>query len=236
MPMETDTIEFAATESGDWFFHCHVLYHMMSGMGRIFSYENSPPNPEILNPSQSLQKVYEDDREFHTMARVGLESNGSDGELMFSNTRWQLKTEWRLGLNDKDGYESETHLGYFIDKNQFLLPYIGVDIRYRNSDELESSIFGQTNTKNNRQIICLGIQYTLPFFIKADARIDYTGKFRIQLSREDIALTDRLRFNFMVNTDREYLLGARFILAKWFSLSTHYDSDMKFGAGVTLTY
>jgi FtsP/CotA-like multicopper oxidase with cupredoxin domain len=44
MPMETDTLEFAATESGDWFFHCHILYHMMSGMGRIFSYENSPPN------------------------------------------------------------------------------------------------------------------------------------------------------------------------------------------------
>ena len=37
MPMETDTLEFAATESGDWFFHCHILYHMMSGMGRIFS-------------------------------------------------------------------------------------------------------------------------------------------------------------------------------------------------------
>lgn len=33
MPMETDTVEFAPTESGDWFFHCHILYHMMSGMG-----------------------------------------------------------------------------------------------------------------------------------------------------------------------------------------------------------
>ncbi|MEO8772266.1 MAG: multicopper oxidase domain-containing protein, partial [Ferruginibacter sp.] len=35
MPMELDTLEFAATESGDWFFHCHILYHMMSGMGRV---------------------------------------------------------------------------------------------------------------------------------------------------------------------------------------------------------
>ena len=47
MPMERDTIEFAATESGNWFFHCHILYHMMSGMGRVFSYEDSPANPEI---------------------------------------------------------------------------------------------------------------------------------------------------------------------------------------------
>ena len=42
LPMETDTLEFAATESGDGFFHCHILYHMMSGMGRAFSYESSP--------------------------------------------------------------------------------------------------------------------------------------------------------------------------------------------------
>jgi hypothetical protein len=39
--METNTIEFAANQDGDWFFHCHILYHMMAGMGRIFSYENS---------------------------------------------------------------------------------------------------------------------------------------------------------------------------------------------------
>ena len=64
MPMETDTIEFAATESGDWFFHCHILYHMMSGMGRIFSYDNSPPNPDLPDPEKALRKLYRDDRAF----------------------------------------------------------------------------------------------------------------------------------------------------------------------------
>jgi hypothetical protein len=48
MPMETDTIEFAATETGDWFFHCHILYHMMSGMGRVFTYEGRPPTRYCL--------------------------------------------------------------------------------------------------------------------------------------------------------------------------------------------
>ena len=47
MPMETDTIEFAANQSGNWFFHCHILFHMMAGMGRVFTYENSPVNPEL---------------------------------------------------------------------------------------------------------------------------------------------------------------------------------------------
>jgi FtsP/CotA-like multicopper oxidase with cupredoxin domain len=38
MPMETDTIEFLANEEGDWFFHCHILYHMMSGMNRFLQW------------------------------------------------------------------------------------------------------------------------------------------------------------------------------------------------------
>jgi FtsP/CotA-like multicopper oxidase with cupredoxin domain len=68
MPMERDTIEFSASESGDWFFHCHILYHMMSGMGKIFSYENSPLNPEIPNPKLAQRKLFADDRMFHFMA------------------------------------------------------------------------------------------------------------------------------------------------------------------------
>jgi FtsP/CotA-like multicopper oxidase with cupredoxin domain len=30
-----NTIEFNANADGDWFFHCHILYHMMAGMNRI---------------------------------------------------------------------------------------------------------------------------------------------------------------------------------------------------------
>lgn len=236
MPMETDTIEFAATESGDWFFHCHILYHMMSGMGRIFSYENSPPNPEIPNPRRAMRMLYRDDREFHPMARIGLESNGSDGELMFSNTRWLLQTEWRLGWHDQHGWESESHFGRYLGRNQFWLPYVGWDYRYRKGGELEPTFFGQDNSKDERTVFCAGLRYTLPMFLLADIRVDQSGKFRFQLSREDVALSSRLRLNFMVNTDREYMAGFRYIFTKYFALSTHYDSDMGFGAGITLSY
>ena len=37
MPMETNVIEFLANNEGDWFFHCHILYHMMAGMNKVFS-------------------------------------------------------------------------------------------------------------------------------------------------------------------------------------------------------
>ena len=34
-PMGKRTIEFEANESGDWLFHCHLLYHMHAGMMQV---------------------------------------------------------------------------------------------------------------------------------------------------------------------------------------------------------
>lgn len=237
MPMETDTIEFNASEKyGDWYFHCHILYHMMSGMGRIFTYENTPPNPQLPDPEKALKKVYYDDRRFYFAAQVGLESTGSDGEIMYSNTRWMLQNEWRLGLTPEKGFENEMHLGRLIGRNQWLMPYVGFDWRYRKHGEAEKNIFGQTNTKDKRGILCFGFQYTLPMMVRADVRIDTDRKLRVQLGREDVPVSSRLRFNFMINSDKEYMAGFRFILTKYVSLSTHYDSDMGLGGGLTITY
>jgi FtsP/CotA-like multicopper oxidase with cupredoxin domain len=236
MPMETDTLEFAATESGDWFFHCHILYHMMSGMGRIFEYENSPANPEVPDHKMALKMVYMDDRMIHPAAKIGIESNGSDGEIRVSNTRYRLQTEWRAGFNSANGYESESHFGRYFGRMQYWFPYIGWDVRYRTGTITEKTIFGQDNSKNNRKVFCAGVEYLLPMLVTADARFDMEGKVRLQLSREDLPVTSRLRLNFMVNTDREYMAGLRYIITKYTSLSTHYDSDMGFGAGLTFTY
>jgi CopA family copper-resistance protein len=238
MPMERDTIEFAASENGgDWFFHCHILYHMMSGMGRVFSYENSPPNPELLDTKLAWKKLSADDRKYHPMASIGLESNGSDGELMFSNTRYRLSTEWRVGLKSEHGIESETYFGRYIGRMQWLMPFIGFDYHYnRMNNDRENNLFGQLSNQKNRKAAVIGAQYILPMLVTAEARLDSKGKLRFQLMREDIPLTSRLRLNFMANTDREYMGGFRYIVTKYFSLSTHYDSDMGYGAGLTVTY
>ena len=237
MPMETDTIEFAATESGDWFFHCHILYHMMSGMGRIFSYEDSPPNLQIPDPAAALQKLYSDDRKMHFMANIGLESNGSDGNASFANTRYSISTEWRLGLQSKHGFESETYFGRYTGQMQWLMPFIGFDYHYNSKEnENEKNMFGQLTNQSNRKAFVVGVQYTLPMLVTAEARLDSKGKLRFQLKREDIPVTSRLRLNLSGNTDREYMAGFSYAVSKYFSLSTHYDSDMGYGGGLTITY
>ena len=254
MPMELDTLEFAATQSGDWFFHCHILYHMMSGMGRVFSYENSPANPEIPDPKLAQRKLFADDRMFHLMTKIGLETNGSDGMAMFANTRWKISTLWHLGYHDEHGYESETMLGRYLGKMQWVYPYVGFDYHYKKERKFAKNIFdlngtqknifgseaknwfGQVSNKNHRKTAVAGIAFTLPTLTVADFRIDADGKLRFQLSREDIALTPRLRFGWMINTDKEYMAGLRYIATKYISLSTHWDSDMGVGAGLTFTY
>ncbi len=238
MPMETDTLEFAATESGDWFFHCHILYHMMAGMGRVFSYENSPANPEIPNPKLAQRKLFAEDRKFHIMAENGVETNGNDGELMVSNTRWSIGSEWRLGYHDVHGYEVETHVGRYIGKMQWLMPFVGFDWRYRklSIDNQEKNLFGQSNTKDQRSVFSVGVNYILPMLVTAQAEVFTDGNVRLQLERKDMPISKRVRFNFMVNTDKEYMIGGRYIITRNVSLSSHYDSDMGFGAGLTFNY
>lgn len=254
MPMETDTLEFAANQNGNWFFHCHILFHMMAGMGRVFRYENSTVNPELPDAEKAYQifRRRKEQNMKHLMIRAGLESNGSDGEAMISTNRAALQETWHLGLRPEHGYESETNIGRYFGTNQWWFAYAGFDYHYKVIDpsfenghafvaknifgDESTNMFGQTSNKADRKTVMAGIQYTLPLLFLADFRVDGNGKLRFQVSREDIPVTKRLRFNIMINSDKEYAAGFRYIVSKWFALSTHYDSDMGLGAGATLTY
>jgi CopA family copper-resistance protein len=244
MPMETDTIEFAANQSGNWFFHCHILFHMMAGMGRVFTYTNSPVNPELPKAEEAYNKFrgHKDQNMKHLMIRAGFETNGAEGEAMLSSDRYSLQGMWHLGYMPDHGYEAELIFGRYLGVNQWWFPYIGFDYHYKNEEgDITKSadyknMFGQISNKNDRKTFVVGFQYTMPWMVLADARVDGDGKFRFQLSREDIPITSRLRLALMGNTDKEYMAGLRYIVSKWFALSAHYDSDAGFGAGVTLTY
>jgi hypothetical protein len=238
MPMETDTLEFNANVEGDWFFHCHILYHMMAGMGRVFTYENQAANPLIPNPKLAQKQLFAEDRMFHFMAENDFATNGNDGEAMFSNTRWSIGTEWRLGYNDHHGYETETHVGRYLGKMQWIMPFVGFDWRYRkmNLGQQEKNLFGQSNTKDNRSVVSLGIEYVLPMLVKLQTEVYSDGNIRLQLERKDIPISKRLRMNLMWNTDKEYMAGLRYIIKRNFCITTHYDSDMGLGFGLNLNY
>ncbi len=226
MPGETDTLEFAATESGDWFFHCHILYHMMSGMGRVFSYGDSPPNPDIdPDPTRNRRRFLRDDRMAHFMVHTGVESNGTHGQAMLATTRYALLADWHTGWNGADGYKATVRAGRYLGRMQRWFPYAAWDYHYSTA-----------HRDQNRNTLMFGLAYTLPLFITADLQADVDGRVRLGLSRRDIPLTTRLRLDMGVNTDWEYHFDMRYILTKYLSLAGNYDSDMGWGAGITITY
>lgn len=238
LPMETDTIEFNANERsrGDWFFHCHVLYHMMSGMGRIFHYEDSPVNPQLPDSAEAIRRVYSMDRRFYFTARNDFAFNGNVGRLEVSDTRWAFQSEWQLGYKSKRGCEVEARVGRYFGQRQWLFPYIGAYWSYRKGERGEKNLFGQRNRHDELWAGTLGVRYTLPWLIVWDSRIDTYGHVRLQLERENIPLAPRLRMNLMVNTEVEYGVGLRYIFSPYFSVTANYSSDLRFGAGIMLNY
>ena len=116
------------------------------------------------------------------------------------------------------------------------MPFIGFDWRYRKleTDAMgnvhgEKNLFGQINTKDNRRQFSLGVAYTLPMLVVLQTEIYYDGNLRVQLMREDIPISKRVRASFMVNTDKEYMAGLRYIVNKNIGLTTHYDWDIVTG-------
>ncbi|WP_431609790.1 multicopper oxidase domain-containing protein [Chryseobacterium sp. 'Rf worker isolate 10'] len=249
MPMETVTIEFAANQDGDWFFHCHILYHMMAGMGRIFSYENSKPNPELPNRKLAWKNFLQDNKMTSSMAMLDVASNKIHAETMtMFGPRWANLNEFHSNWNF-DHLEGSAKVGRFLGKFQWALPYAGIRVQ-KNHEIMERQMsedmgmdfhgkktwFGQQKASKNKFALMVGMQYVLPMLITADASVDQNGKVLLELSREDIPLSRRLRGNFSVNSDGEFSTGVRYIVQKWLSLSGNYDNEMGWGAGVTLTY
>ncbi|MDF2932868.1 MAG: copper oxidase [Chryseobacterium sp.] len=249
MPMETNTIEFAANQDGDWFFHCHILYHMMAGMGRIFSYEDSKPNPQLPNRKLAWKNFLKDNRMISSMAMVDLHSNKMHAETMtMFGPRWANLNEFHSNW-EFDHFDGNFKIGRFLGKFQWAIPYAGLRIQ-KNHEIMERKMaeemgedfhgkktwFGQQKASKDKAAFIMGAQYILPMLITADASVDQNGKVLLELSREDIPISRRLRGNFSVNSDGEFTSGLRYILQKWLSVSGNYDNEMGWGGGITLTY
>jgi hypothetical protein len=147
-----------------------------------------------------------------------------------SNNKMALEFEGRASW--KGDYETETHLLRYLDKKQYFAFYIGYD--YRKNKTLP--LANKPNSKDNRRVFDAGFYYLLPMLIRSEWRVDHTGRLRLQLERRDLPLSNNFFFDFRVNTDKEYNVAARYMIAKSFSISTNYDSDYKWGIGLTWHY
>ncbi|MCG8591210.1 MAG: multicopper oxidase domain-containing protein [Proteobacteria bacterium] len=215
-PMDTTVIEFLADADKEWFFHCHVLYHMKAGMARIFRYEGSEPDADLRDARRRLlaDPVY-------PSAAATASSHFTEGALALNRTRHELRTEWEIGWQSVDGVEHEVQPLYRYHFDRFYRALAGGSLE----SERDAAVFG--------------VEALLPFLFEGRAWVDTDGEGRFALARE-WALTARLHAVGDVEYDTrqkfEGRAGLRWELGHYAALAFDWHSEFGFGGGLELRF
>jgi hypothetical protein len=220
-PMSTTVIEFDANEFGDWFFHCHLLYHMKSGMARLVHYDGYEINPDL---STIRPKLFKDP--WYSWMMVDVQSNLTEGLIIASNTRNIFAAEWEVGWQDIDGTDWEGTVTWNRYFNRFFMGFIGGNSAKKTEEEIES-----------RGVI--GIRYLLPLNMLSSVWLDTDGGARFVLDKE-FTITPRLNLlgNIEYDTHHEWegRVGLFYLVSKQFSLTVNWHSEYQWGVGLRIRF
>ncbi|MBI5556344.1 MAG: multicopper oxidase domain-containing protein [Deltaproteobacteria bacterium] len=220
-PMSTTVIEFAADESGDWFFHCHLLYHMESGMARLVHYEDFTPPPEITAIRRHL---YMDPWFF--WGEADAMSNMGQGSLTMAASRHILEADWQYGWEKVDDPEWELTPAWAYSCDAFTKIFAGIDLEgVENDIEKHSGV--------------LGFHYLLPLNIEFMTWINVDADFRFTADKS-LPITPRLKVfggtEYDTDSGWEGRAGLAFLLSKNISLIGQWHSDYGAGCGMSIAF
>ncbi|MBR9916071.1 MAG: multicopper oxidase domain-containing protein [Algicola sp.] len=231
-PMQKVVIEFYNEEYGDWFFHCHVLYHMMGGMARVFSYDT--PRDERMKP-YPVQNLIDETDHYYSWGMLRGGSNFNELLLMSSNIRneFGLRAEFDYNQN------AEIEVNYNRYLNDWVRVYAGVNT--------ETSTPNSYNTFNTVGLV--GVKYFTPYRFNVDVSMDHQLRPRIRLDREllifpriflegeyeyraDFGWVNDLENNKSYQGETQWLIGASYILSRNFSIQGNYNNRYGWGGGL----
>ncbi|SDS03104.1 hypothetical protein SAMN04487764_1283 [Gillisia sp. Hel1_33_143] len=235
-PMQQTTIEFYGNEYGDWFFHCHILYHMMGGMARIVSYD-TPRDPRMKGYPES--NLIAETNQFYTLGKVDAASHMTSLNLTASNIRNQFNLRAEYGWNKN--MEAEFSYEYYL--YDWLRVFGGVNLENENDKSLD-----QLNTT-----AIAGIRYFTPYMFDLDVRIDNKLRPQISLGREimifprlsvfgeyeyqaDFGWVDDLPAGSNYKKEETLTVGAQYFLSKNFSVMGSYDNRFGVGGGLSVRF
>ena len=238
-PMQKVTLEFYGNngdESGDWFFHCHILYHMMGGMARVVSYD-TPRDPRMDEFPAS--KIIAETDKWYSWGIADIASHNSTINLTTSNLRNQfnasLEYGWNKNLEGEITYERYLH--------DYFRVFGGVNIENENPDSFNAF----------KTTAVVGIRYLTPYLFNLDARIDNELRPRISLGRNimifpkllvfgyyeyklDLGLVNNLPIGTDYSSDTVWSTGAEYMFSRNFSLMASYDNRFGAGGGLSVRF
>jgi CopA family copper-resistance protein len=238
-PMQKITIEFEGTEEGDWFFHCHVLYHMMGGMARVFSYD-TPRDPRLIG--FPLKKLIKESDEYFNWGTAEIASHMTEVNLMSSNIRNQFNLNAEYGYNQN--FEAE------VSYERYLYDYFRVFAGVNMENEIEKSLDEISTTA------VVGIRFLTPYLFNLDVRLDSKLRPEFRISREimifprtsifgsyeyqmDFGWTNTLPEsgeNSNYKGETTWSAGASYIFSRNFSVMGSYDNRFGAGGGLTVRF
>ena len=235
-PMQQVTIEFYGNEYGDWIFHCHVLYHMMGGMARVFSYDT--PRDKRMDDFPYSKLVYETNK-FYSWGTLDAASQMSSINLVSSNIRNQFNLSVEIGYNEN--LEAEfSYQRYIYD---YASVFAGVNVENSTPDSLGAyDVVGVG-----------GFRFLTPYLFDLDVRVDTKLRPRIGIGRSIMVFPRFSVFGYYeyqadfgaitnfedgINYESETVwnAGAEYILSKNFSLTASYDNRFGAGAGLSIRF
>ncbi|WP_041301238.1 multicopper oxidase domain-containing protein [Lacinutrix sp. 5H-3-7-4] len=235
-PMQKVVIEFYNEEYGDWFFHCHVLYHMMGGMARVFSYDT--PRDERMKP-YPVQNLIDETDHYYSWGAARVGSNFNELLLMSSNIRneFGLRAEFDYNQN------AEIEVNYNRYLNDWVRVYAGVNT--------ETSTPDSYDTFNTVGLV--GVKYFTPYRFNVDVSMDHQLRPRIRLDREllifpriflegeyeyraDFGWVNDLENNNSYEGETQWLIGASYILSRNFSIQGNYNNKYGWGGGLLVRF
>jgi hypothetical protein len=238
-PMQQVTIEFYGNngdEYGDWFFHCHILYHMMGGMARVVSYD-TPRDPRMNE--FPVSKIIEETDRWYSWGMMDVASHTTSFNFITSNIRNQFNASFEYGWNKN--LEAEVSYEYYL--HDYLRVFGGVNIENetrKNLDEFKTTAV-------------VGVRYLTPYLFALDARIDNELRPRVALGRSimlfkklsvfgyyeyqiDLGIVNDLPINKEFISETVWSAGAEYMLSRNFSLMGSYDNRYGAGGGLSLRF
>ena len=235
-PMQKITLEFYGNEYGDWFFHCHILYHMMGGMARVVSYD-TPRNPRLT--PYPVSKLIHETNQYYTWGVVDLGTHMAGLNLVSSNIRNQFNLNLEYGWNQN--MEAEFSYEYYL--YDYLRIFGGIN--------LENSV--PNSLTDLKPTAVAGIRWFTPYMFNVDLRLDNELRPRIGIGRSLMLFPRFSVFGYYeyqvdfgwVNTLAEgqkpqkevvWSAGGEYMLSRNFSLMGSFDNRFGLGGGLSILF
>ena len=236
-PMQQVTIEFYNEEYGDWFFHCHILYHMMGGMARVFSYNT--------------------ERDARMKNYPGPQAGGRNRPVFFigEQPRWdQVSPSWTLtsgnirnefNLTAEADYHQNAEIEFSY--NRYLNDWVRLYAAVNTENDMPDS-YDHFNT-----VGLIGVKYFTPYMFNTDLSVDHQLRPRIRINREilllpriflegeyeykaDFGWVNSLEDGSNYEGESSWLLRMSYMFSRNFSVQGYYNSDYGWGGGLSVWF